>query len=160
MPVCNKCNVSFPNVVFIHGKERFLNKRKYCLDCSPWGCHNTKKKHISDKGIVCSVCKKIYDYRKKLDSRTICYSCKVNERRYKVKQRCVNYKGGKCAVCDYNRCLQALQFHHVNPKEKDFQISGKHCLSWEKIKKELDKCVLLCNRCHAELHAGLIELPR
>lgn len=37
----------------------------------------------------------------------------------------VQYKGGKCCVCGYNKYLGALEFHHLNPNEKDFGISNK-----------------------------------
>ena len=44
-----------------------------------------------------------------------------------------------------------MEFHHLDPNEKDFTISGK---SWafERLKKEVDKCILVCNRCHTEIH--------
>jgi len=48
-----------------------------------------------------------------------------------------------------------MDFHHTNSKEKDFKISGIS-VSWERIKKELDKCVLVCKNCHGEIEAGLI----
>lgn len=90
------------------------------------------------------------------------YRCKkcavdaVQRRRYKVKQDAVTYKGGKCENCGYNKCIGALEFHHLDPKEKDFAISYKgHCKSWEKVKEELDKCVMLCANCHREIHAGV-----
>jgi hypothetical protein len=77
------------------------------------------------------------------------------------KQKAVDYKGGKCIVCNYNRCLAALEFHHKNPLEKE-KNKGSRSInshqSFEKNKKELDKCVLLCCRCHREIHANLIKL--
>ena len=45
----------------------------------------------------------------------------VNWRRRK-KIELVEYKGGKCERCGYNKTIQALQFHHLDPKEKDFAI--------------------------------------
>lgn len=48
-----------------------------------------------------------------------------------------------------------MSFHHKTQSEKDFGISGKHCHSWERIKKELDKCILLCANCHMEEHERL-----
>lgn len=75
----------------------------------------------------------------------------------KTKLKAVEYKGGKCLICGYNKCVNALTFHHINPEEKSFGISGG-TRSFEKLKPELDKCVLLCHNCHAEVHAGLIDL--
>ena len=54
--------------------------------------------------------------------------------------------------------MDALQFHHLDPNEKDFNINRAMARSWEYIRKELDKCVLLCNRCHTEVHAGVEDL--
>jgi len=65
----------------------------------------------------------------------------------------VLYKGGKCEICGYNKCLGALDFHHLNPNEKDFSISDSskyHNL--EEMKKEVDKCILVCANCHREIH--------
>lgn len=74
--------------------------------------------------------------------------------RRRKKQELVKYKGGKCSECGYDKCLSALEFHHLNPKEKDFTVSGK---SWgvEKLKKEVDKCILVCANCHIELHENI-----
>lgn len=74
-----------------------------------------------------------------------------------VKQKLIDYKGGKCQICGYNRCINALEFHHLNPKEKDFTISGG-TKSFEHIKPEVDKCILVCANCHREIHAGLINI--
>lgn len=77
----------------------------------------------------------------------------VQKRRQKVKQMSVEYKGGKCEKCGYNKCIAALDFHHINPNEKEFGISFRgYTRSWEKVKQELDKCMLLCANCHRELH--------
>ena len=81
----------------------------------------------------------------------------VKEYRKRIKQELVDYKGGKCQVCGYNKCNEALEFHHLNPDEKDFSLSGQH-KSIELLKKEVDKCVLLCCRCHREVHAGITTL--
>ena len=72
----------------------------------------------------------------------------------------MNYKGGQCRVCGYNRCMSALSFHHLDPNEKDFGIAQACALSWEKVKRELDKCVLLCGNCHAEVHEGVLDLQQ
>jgi len=64
-------------------------------------------------------------------------------------------------ICGYDRCSGALDFHHIDPKEKEFGLSVKRLTrSWEKMKKELDKCVLICANCHREVHAGITQLPK
>ncbi len=83
----------------------------------------------------------------------------VVERRRMLKQKAVEYKGGKCICCGYDKYVGALEFHHTDPNGKDFSISAKGaCRSWEKIKEEIDKCVLVCSNCHKEIHAGLIDI--
>lgn len=71
--------------------------------------------------------------------------------RQRIKVKLIEYKGGKCEKCGYGKCIQALQFHHKNPKEKDFTISGKS-YSFDKMKVEVDKCMILCANCHIEEH--------
>lgn len=70
-----------------------------------------------------------------------------------LKEQAVAYLGGSCKICGYDKCVSALDFHHRDPRQKDFVISGK--MSWAVIEPELDKCVLLCATCHREVHAGL-----
>lgn len=87
-----------------------------------------------------------------------CCKCRaeaVQRRRDKVKLMAVEYKGGKCTKCGYNKCIAALDFHHKNENEKDFGISYKgYTRSWAKVKAELDKCDLVCANCHREIHAS------
>jgi len=88
-----------------------------------------------------------------------CASEAVSKRRRNLKKQAVKYKGGKCKICDYNKSIWALTFHHLNPDEKDFAISRNgHTKSWKKIQKEIDKCVLLCHNCHTEVHHGITIL--
>ena len=83
----------------------------------------------------------------------------VVEWRRRLKLKALVYKGGKCLVCQYARCARALTFHHLDPSEKEFNITTSGtCHSWERVRAELDKCVLLCGNCHNELHDGMIDL--
>ena len=66
-------------------------------------------------------------------------------------------RGGKCVRCGYNTCLKALEFHHINPEEKDFTISNDHIKLIEAI-EESKKCILICSNCHRELHDNLWTL--
>lgn len=84
-----------------------------------------------------------------------CNSCRTNRRRKAIKEYSILYKGGQCNLCNYSKCMQSLCFHHLDPNQKDFCISSNHCRRLEDIVAELDKCILLCLNCHAEVHAGL-----
>ncbi|MDE2022470.1 MAG: helix-turn-helix domain-containing protein [Patescibacteria group bacterium] len=87
-----------------------------------------------------------------------CTLAKQTEKTKRLKKQAVEYKGGKCCVCGYNRCFRALDFHHTNGEEKEFSIGQRQGNSFESIKAELDKCILVCKNCHAELHDGLIDI--
>lgn len=79
---------------------------------------------------------------------------KVSERRRRLKQLAIEYKGGKCSLCGYCKCTGALEFHHIDPKTKDFSLSTDGLTrSWKRIKVELDKCILVCSNCHKEIHS-------
>ena len=137
-----------------------ISGREYCFECSPLGSHNIKKtKVIEEKEIkiICSCCNKPFICKKE-KIRKICGSCSVVNWRKNTKIKAIGYKGGKCAICNYNKCERNMVFHHLDPKIKEFNISGK-TISWDRIKKELDKCVLLCCRCHGEVEEGLTVLP-
>ncbi|MFL6277642.1 MAG: hypothetical protein ACJ74G_20850 [Blastocatellia bacterium] len=85
----------------------------------------------------------------------------VKRRRERVRFTAIQYKGGCCQICGYGRCMEALEFHHLDPTKKDFGISKKgYTRSWEKVKEEADKCILLCANCHREVHAGVLQLPQ
>ena len=78
----------------------------------------------------------------------------VKNWRQRTKVRLLEYKGGACERCGYNRCPEALEFHHLDESTKDFQISGT-TRSWDKMKAEADKCILVCANCHREIHSGM-----
>lgn len=85
----------------------------------------------------------------------------VVKRRKKIRQLAIEYKGGKCSLCGYEKCLRALEFHHLESDEKDFGISAKgYTRSWDSVKQELDKCILVCANCHREVHEGTTQLPQ
>ena len=103
-----------------------------------------------------------YNRRNKIGNSVYCKKCTTNqtiERQKALKKNAVKYKGGKCQNCGYNKCNSALEFHHVNPNEKDFSLSNVKLTSWSiKIKQELDKCILLCSNCHREEHVKISSL--
>lgn len=165
MPICKNCNKKFPNWVEINGVKKSLSNRKYCLDCNPYGGGNgthwvynpVDKKTLRE----CKVCGKKYPYNRKAGHRVnVCGSCKTLERTKANKIKSVDYCGGKCQICGYSRTINALSFHHVDPRKKEFTISRGYTYSWKKLKKELDKCILLCLVCHAEVHEGIAEIPK
>ena len=78
------------------------------------------------------------------------------QKRHKRKNKkiLIDYKGGKCERCGYEKeFLSVYHFHHINPKEKSFNVSSYiGSIDVENLKLEVDKCQLLCGNCHAEVH--------
>jgi hypothetical protein len=143
---CKKCKVIFPFKLVVDGKRRNLKNRKFCLDCSPFGKHNTRCKPLPDVEREFVVKEKA--------------RLKTQDRRCKIKWRLVGYKGGKCIRCGYKKKVAAaFSFHHRDPSTKQFALSraffGK---AWNELKAEVDKCDLLCVRCHAEVHEEIDKI--
>lgn len=109
--------------------------------------------------IMCS-CGNPFVPKSKGHGKIMCNSCVTNRRRFEKKKKAVDYLGGKCIDCGYNKCIEALEFDHTGHSKKEFTISGNHCISWDRLKVELDKCELRCANCHRERHAKVkISLP-
>ena len=99
------------------------------------------------------------DKRKYADRREALIKA-VAKRRKKIKELTVEYKGGKCQICTYSKCIGALELHHIDPTKKSFGIGDKgYTRSWEKVRDEVDKCILLCANCHREVESGITQLP-
>lgn len=112
--------------------------------------------------IIQKVCNKhgLTDFTQDINGRFRCKKCRVDavtNKRKRNKELLVEYKGGKCEICGYNKCIEALEFHHTNPEEKEFGICNGDIKSVERLKIEADKCILVCANCHRELHSKLKE---
>jgi len=79
----------------------------------------------------------------------------VKDFRKRNKEKAIEYKGGKCEKCGYDKCNSALEFHHLDPTKKDFSPSANMNMAWNKIQNEIDKCILVCANCHREIHEKL-----
>jgi transposase len=89
-----------------------------------------------------------------------CRSEAVSRRRRKVKQILAGEAGGRCSICGYNRCIGALEFHHVDPRDKQLALGyGGYAHSLAAAREEAQKCVLLCSNCHVEIENGVAVLP-
>ena len=102
------------------------------------------------------------DFRRRSTGGYRCLRCRseaVTRRRRKVKQTLVREAGGACSVCGYGRCVAALEFHHLQPADKQFALSHRSARSIESARAEAEKCVLLCANCHSEVEAGILSLP-
>jgi hypothetical protein len=85
-----------------------------------------------------------------------CLDSRTHERQLQNKAKAVALLGGKCIRCGYNKCISALEFHHVNPENKERVGTGNlasRC--WERYLEEIKKCILLCANCHREEEESL-----
>lgn len=92
---------------------------------------------------------------------TLCRSERVVQRRRRVREQLVAEAGGRCAICGYDRCIRALEFHHVDAAQKSFGVSfGGVTVAIDRLRDEARKCVLLCSNCHMEVESGVTKLAR
>lgn len=126
-------------------------EKKYC---SKEGCN---EKH-SAKGL----CQKHYrEYKVSLNPNVYKNIENVRVKRArKHKAEIVNIMGGQCKLCGYNKNYAALEFHHIDPSEKD--ATPKSLMrnkDIDVIMDEIKKCILVCKNCHTEIHHPILEAP-
>jgi hypothetical protein len=173
--ICDNCNEKFTVRQEIAGELMLGYNRKYCYTCSP--PRSDKKYDLmfpEPVEKVCSTCKEskpLSEYRKERISVTgrqlyssCCKKCKSDYSIWytrKCKQDMVDYKGGVCERCGYDDCLTALDFHHLDPTEKDFSLKERTARKvTDEVKRELDKCILVCATCHREIHEEINNQDR
>lgn len=129
--------------------DRFKLKTEYLsiAQMSPTGyscpCGETdKSRFYGNKKRICGKCQNQY-------------TVEVARRN---KRQAVAYLGGKCRHCGFDGHNSAFDYHHIDPNEKDINFKSSRQWSWERLKQELDKCVLLCANCHRGVHSGDIQL--
>tara|TARA_Y100000034_G_C6879831_1_gene402961 strand:+ start:1127 stop:1789 length:663 start_codon:yes stop_codon:yes gene_type:complete len=81
-----------------------------------------------------------------------CIYTKQKQRWRDRKRKVVELFGGKCSICGYKKNFGALDFHHLDPSKKEYGWGKLKEKSWNKIIVELQKCILVCRNCHAEIH--------
>ena len=138
-----------PTSVVVDGKRRNLQNRKFCLDCSPFGSHNTKPDDPA-RPSVRPTSKGYTDWTEEAKTKN---RMDTWLRGYKRKENLVEIKGGCCQNCGYKKCLRALTFHHRDPSTKQFTIEMRTIrgIAWETVLAEVAKCDLLCYNCHMEV---------
>lgn len=108
---------------------------------------------------TCTVCMEIkdeteYHTRTRGDKYAHCKKCHHERQRISrrhQKEILVGEFGGKCSKCGYNKCFDALEFHHINSGEKSFGLAAIWRIGLKKAREEAKKCILLCANCHREI---------
>lgn len=145
--ICQLCGKEF---------EAVRSDAKYC----GYSCRN--KASRLNRGLIgktCLICgEKFSPLTKSANKRKICYNCAPNgqtiTRSKFIELIKTKIYDGKCIKCGYNNCIQALEFHHLDPDKKETIISSDS-ITIEKAIEESKKCILICSNCHKEFHAGL-----
>lgn len=155
----------------ICGKEMEAQKstKKYCSR----SCENKARairdamnidKPRNQNGMLekkCSICgKSFYPKTPSANQRKCCYDCAPDGKQLS-RSDFLNVirknKGGRCQRCGYDTYLGALDFHHIDPNEKEFTV-GDRDFRLEQCIEEIEKCIMICTNCHRELHAGLWDI--
>ncbi|HYU82771.1 MAG TPA: HNH endonuclease signature motif containing protein [Candidatus Polarisedimenticolia bacterium] len=129
----------------IDGKIRSLYRRSFCLECSPFGDHNTSKVPLGLRSAAEAI-------QARRDRRREQFRQSLRKRRRKRKADLVAAYGGRCVDCGYATCPEALQFHHRDPSTKEFRL-GHFNGSLARLIEEAAKCDLVCANCHRIRHA-------
>ena len=144
LKTCEACGRPFPGKQVVDGKLRSLYRRRFCLECSPFGDHNTSSAPAGTGPDAA---------QRRKQRRNASFLRYRRKRRKSDKARLVELRGGRCEDCGYDRDLSALQFHHRDGKDKSFSISFT-VRSWNSLVAEVEKCVLLCASCHRLRHVS------
>ena len=156
--ICTVCQKEF---------DAIKSTKKYCSD----DCMNKARREraklkkenkiFNSMNKLCVLCESPFTPKTPAaNSRMCCYECMpdgVQLTRGMFLQKIKEKYGGKCMRCGYNKCIKALEFHHLDPSQKDFTISNDHFKLIDAI-EESKKCIMLCANCHRELHDNLWNL--
>lgn len=118
-------------------------EKKYCIICG-------KELNGLQQKFCSANCKAKDHYRHHKSNTSLRQFLRSAERKLEL----IEYKGGKCEICGYNKNLAVLNFHHIDSNKKSFNIDGRLLANkkMEDLIDESDKCMLLCANCHQELH--------
>lgn len=90
--------------------------------------------------------------------KAMCKPCESSGKKVKSKTMLSDMVVMKCTECGYDKCVSAIEFHHIDPSTKLFNIGPQRIADVEKIKNEIRKCAILCSNCHREAHAGVFKI--
>jgi len=144
---CAACGGPFPVKTVIDGKVRSLYRRRFCLECSPFGTHNTSKSPIGAISL-----EDLTEMRRRKRNAKTYRSQK--RRRQRRKKDLIEAAGGRCVDCGYAGSVAALEFHHRDPSRKVFEV-GRFSGSASRLREEVVKCDLLCANCHRRRHVAM-----
>ena len=151
LKTCEACGRPFPVKAVIDGKMRSLYSRRFCLDCSPFGAHNTSR---LPAGLTSA--EDLVEFRRKKRNAKTYRSQK--RRRLKRKKQLMDAAGARCFDCGYEGAIAVYEFHHRDPTTKEFGLANFNG-SLSRLLAEAAKCDLLCASCHRLRHVAMETTP-
>ena len=142
--ICSRLNVSRGTLQYwrkkygvqmhreAHGKIPIEGSSRKCSNCG----ETDEAKFYGRKRFLCSKCHNVDVIRHGKD----------------IRLKAIQHLGGACSKCGYQRYCGALDIHHVDASRKDTNFRNMRGWSWPRVLLEIERCVLLCKNCHAELH--------
>jgi hypothetical protein len=79
---------------------------------------------------------------------------KQREEKWKNLRNYIETKKQPCLFCGSNN---DIEFHHINPTEKEHTVASLISFSYKKIDEETSKCWCLCSDCHKKLHRRMCD---
>ena len=147
--------------------QKQVDKMLEFYNLSLFTSDNYKNKNEIEKEKICEICGKAFIVKGfGQASRKYCFECSPSTnnptaKTRAMKKKVIEMKGGKCERCGYNKCLDALELHHLDTSTKDYQLSNTGgAPSFDKFLAEAEKCILLCANCHREEHWRLRQEKR
>jgi len=166
--ICNKCNINKSKSEYATRMDKgYLYLKPYCRSCNSAYNRELKRKKAAKNLLdrpqaYCEICNNVLPIKRKIYCSQKCRSKRQANATYENqktrgkirKQKMIDKMGGKCSECGYSKCLSALQFHHIDPSTKEFNLDCRRFSnsSQEKLEIEAAKCIILCANCHAKLH--------
>lgn len=124
--ICTECGLEKPICEFVRNNTKKDGYTSYCKEC-----HRKR-------------CLKYY-YNNKTK-----YRDSSKRKRNLIKQYINNIKQKGCSMCG-EKDIACLDFHHINNKVRDVSSLIKN-ENLNKVKLEIEKCIVLCSNCHRKLH--------
>lgn len=133
--ICTRCELEKPLSEFYkqsHRKDGHSSGCKQCDNASYTVSRNKKKEH---------------------------YKTVARDRGKITQRKLLEWKSErKCSLCP-EADPDCLDLHHLDPNEKDVNIGDVvRYWSWERLTKEINKCIILCSNCHRKVHKGKIKI--
>jgi len=154
MKLCIECKQLKPLEDFRTLSKSSDGKSYYCKECSRRRDSNFRVSHSTERK---TYMKKYWKTHKRTESqkeiqksvsKRIHESNKTNWMKILLEKNMVS-----CSICGYNDSFAAIDFHHVNPSEKEYSIGQLLIQKPTELRiAELEKVISVCANCHRRLH--------